>query len=390
MNLFIVPSWYPSPSNPSYGIFIKEQIIMLAKQRPDWKIGVSTWGQGDVEKLIWVKDHIRNLRKFNKHSLDKAKVHKKTGYIEYYQPALSWTKRFRKGNLADVIRCNELNYQAFALEYGKPDVIMVQASYPGILIADYLAKKYEVPIYLHIRLGGFMYENMLKDLGSMKEELLKATSKVKLIAVTSSFHRLEIQPRFPNTHPIANPVDVNHFQLGKNFGEYALAIGRFEEEKGFDLLIEALTKVPDLNVRIVGSGSQKNELSKKILELGLDARIQLHEESNREEVKMHLQGCKFLILPSRYETFGNVLLEAMACGKPIVATKCGGPIEIVTDACGYLSEVNSDDLGDKIQQMTENYHLFKSNEIRKIVIDKYPAEHWASQLEELLKMTLSK
>ena len=69
---------------------------MLAKEKPSWKIGVSTWGQGDDEKLIWLKDHFRNVSKFTRHGDDKAKETSINGFTEYYQPALSWTKKISK------------------------------------------------------------------------------------------------------------------------------------------------------------------------------------------------------------------------------------------------------------------------------------------------------
>lgn len=387
MNLFIVPSWYPSTSNPSYGIFVKEQVAMLAKERPHWNLGVSTWGQGDIQKLLWIKDHIKNFKKLQEHGLDKAGVIKQGGFTEYYQPALTWTKRFKKGNLKEIIRCNELNFQAYTLENGKPDVLMVQACYPGILIAEYLSAKYEVPVYLHVRLGGFMFENMLHDLGSMEKDLLAAVSKAKWITTTSNFQAKELKRWIFNPFTLYNPVNLDHFQLHDENDGYAVTIGRFENEKGFDLLLKAINKVPDLKVKIVGSGSEKEGLQKMIISLGLSDRVSILSEADRSEVKEYIQKSSFLILPSRYETFGNVLLEAMACGKPVVATRCGGPEEIITPTSGYLCEANADDLGEKISMMVKNFYSFDSVAIRKTVEDNFSPSNWINQLEKLLKET---
>ncbi|WP_436515503.1 glycosyltransferase [Ekhidna sp. To15] len=390
MNLFIVPSWYPSASNPSYGIFVKEQIAMMANQRPHWKIGVSTWGQGDQEKLLWIKDHVRNFSKVNKHGVDKAVVIEAAGFKEYYQPALSWTKKFRKGNLREIIRCNELNYQRHTLENGKPDVIMVQACYPGILIADYLSDKYDVPVHLHVRLGGFMFENLLEELGSIKPDLLTAISKAQLVTTTSHFHANEVQRWISEARALHNPVELDFFQLGESPEDYALAIGRLEEEKGFDLLIEAVSKIQNLKVKIVGTGTGKNKLAAKINSLDLKHRISLIGEADRMEIRDLIQKCQFLILPSRYETFGNVLLEAMACGKPVVATKCGGPEEILLPECGYLADINASDLRHQIERMVENLDTFNSHVIRKIMEERFSPAKWINCLEELLKQALAR
>ncbi len=360
-------------------------MAILAKHRPDWKIGVSTWGQGDPEKLIWIKDHFKNIKKINKHGSDSSSIKNSEGFIEYYQPALSWTKRFRKGNLREIIRCNELNYQAHTLEHGTPDVIMVQACYPGILIGDFLSKKYDIPIHLHMRLGGFMFEKMLSDLGSMKDSLLTSITRSKLITTTSDFHGNEVKRWIPESKTLYNPVDTSFFKPGEKAEDYVLAIGRLEPEKGFDLLLDAMEKVDGLNLKIIGSGSQEAALKVKIKQLSLDSRVEFLGEKSRVEVKDYLQRCQFFILPSRYETFGNVLLEAMACGKPVVATKCGGPQEIVSNETGFLSSVDANDLAEKLTLMQEQIPTFSEAVIREKTEELYSPEMWIHRLESLLR-----
>ena len=140
MNVFVIPSWYPSEPNPHYGIFNAEQVRFLAKSKPDWKFGVSTWGQGDFNKQLWAKDHIWNLSKVTKHNSDIGGVREVSKNVwEYYEPALSWTKKLKKGNLDNIIKASELNFQELSMEHGVPDLIWVQATYPGVFAAKYLS-----------------------------------------------------------------------------------------------------------------------------------------------------------------------------------------------------------------------------------------------------------
>lgn len=363
---------------------------MMGQLKPDWKIGVSTWGQGSNEKLIWIRDHYKNLTKLRMHQQDSSKTIKNEDFAEFYQPALSWTKRFRKGNLREIIRCNELNFQSHTQVFGKPDVLMVQATYPGVLIGEYLSEKYDVPFHLHIRLGGFMFEKLLSDLGNLRHQTLSAILKAGTVTVTSDFQANEIAKWVSGAKTLHNPVDTQFFDLAGKTGEYALAVGRLEHEKGFDLLVDAVAQLNGLSLKIIGNGSEKEALERKISQLKVEGRIDLIGEKDRAEVKSYMEGCQFLILPSRYETFGNVLLEALACGKPVVATKCGGPAEIVTKEIGLLSETSISGLRERIMTMMTTYQQFDPHQIRAFVVHKFSPNTWIKKLEVLLTAVAKK
>ncbi len=390
MNLFIIPSWYPSRSNPFYGIFIKEQIEMMARLRPDWNIGVSTWGQGDTRKLLWAKDHFKNVKKVIDHSYDESEVNKEGGFTAFYQPALSWTKRLAKGNLKEILRVNELNFQSHVMTFGEPNIIMSQACYPGILIAQYLSDKYKVPIHLHIRLGGFMFEQMLKDAGTLKLNILRGIESASLVTVTSSFQKESLIKWVKDCEVLYNPVDIDFFKPSNIVSEnYALVVSRLEKEKGIEMLLEAIKNASLLKVKIVGKGSLRKNLEHFIKKNELESEVELLGSKNREEILDLIRKSRFIIVPSQFETFGNIILEAMACGKPVIATRCGGPEEIILEDTGGLSDVSSDDLLDKITKMKTSW-AFDANKIRQYVINGYNPEVWVSRLENLLKNLLQR
>jgi glycosyltransferase involved in cell wall biosynthesis len=72
------------------------------------------------------------------------------------------------------------------------------------------------------------------------------------------------------------------------------------------------------------------------------------------------------------ETFGVVLLEAMLCGKPVIATRCGGPEDLVTPETGVLVDVaNSAALANAMNDLLENQNKFNPQEVRKSAIERY-------------------
>jgi glycosyltransferase involved in cell wall biosynthesis len=119
-----------------------------------------------------------------------------------------------------------------------------------------------------------------------------------------------------------------------------LAIGNLVEEKGLKFLVLAMTylikKRPDMLCVIIGRGVLKQDLQKQIHSLGLDANVTLPGGRSHSEIPLWLNACDLFVFPSIRESFGIVQIEAMACGKPVVATINGGSEEIVNSSVGIL------------------------------------------------------
>lgn len=111
-----------------------------------------------------------------------------------------------------------------------------------------------------------------------------------------------------------------------------VAMGRLDPQKGFDLLIEAFSKIaadfPDWKIRILGEGAQRPSLEQLIRDRQLEDRVQLAGWIS--DPLSVLSEAGFFVLSSRYEGFPNSLLEAMACGLPVVSFDCNdGPGQII-------------------------------------------------------------
>lgn len=116
-------------------------------------------------------------------------------------------------------------------------------------------------------------------------------------------------------------------------------LGRLVDWKAVDLLLEAFAKVqtsPPPTLEILGDGPMRASLEAQAARLGLDDRVRFSGWQAQTECARRLREADALVLPSLYECGGAVVLEAMACGKPVVATAWGGPLDYLDDSCGVL------------------------------------------------------
>ena len=163
------------------------------------------------------------------------------------------------------------------------------------------------------------------------------------------------------------------------------SIGRLTEQKGFDYLLEALAKIKEVECLIAGEGEEKENLEKKIKMLGLDRRVKL--VGLQKDVPQFLRSLDVFVLPSRWEGFGIVLLEAGLSGLPIIASRVDGILEIIEDGLnGWLFEKgNVEELADKLKKIlaepAARARLGKN--IREKVLDKFEIKKIVKQYEDL-------
>jgi glycogen(starch) synthase len=139
---------------------------------------------------------------------------------------------------------------------------------------------------------------------------------------------------------IPNGVTVEDFAdiSSSDSGSYVLAVGRLVPQKGFDVLLQAFAaaSLKGLGLVIAGDGPEHERLSLLAGRLGIRSRVRLAGGVPRHQIPRLLEGAKMLVLPSRGEPFGIVLLEAMACGLPAIATDAGGVTDFARDGDNAL------------------------------------------------------
>lgn len=119
-----------------------------------------------------------------------------------------------------------------------------------------------------------------------------------------------------------------------------VAVGRASHEKGFDVLLDAMALARahglDATVAIIGDGPETAALAARRDRLGLEAAVEFVGPLPRRQLHERLAGAHAVVVPSRNEGLGLVAVEALAVGRPVIASRVGGLVEVVTPGTGVL------------------------------------------------------
>jgi len=163
---------------------------------------------------------------------------------------------------------------------------------------------------------------------------------------------------------IPNPIIKLENKICKiNRNNKILYVGRLSDEKGIFELVEGFEifnkDFPNFKLDIVGDGHQRKNLSKFINSKHLNKQIKIIQWTNN--INKYYKSSKILVLPSFFEGFGNVLIEALNFNLPCVSTKNDGPKEILVNGkYGLLMKDNkANTINSSLRHVIKNYNLFK-------------------------------
>ena len=181
----------------------------------------------------------------------------------------------------------------------------------------------------------------------------------------------------------------------KEEGKLILFVGGLKHIKGLDYLLRAMRIIQERNLKtnlfLIGKGREREKLEELSVELDLNKHIQFLGEVANEKIPEYMAAADVFVLPSLSEGFPNVVLEAMAAGLPIVATRIGGLHEIVKDGQnGFLVEPrNPRQIADRVRLLLEDDELReRMSRDNKDRAKGYRWESIVSRLEELYQSLL--
>ena len=257
----------------------------------------------------------------------------------------------------------------FLLKKINPEIIHVQSIAIGV--PAFLAKKiFKKPYIVYCR-GSDVYLPWPRKSLISSVVLRNADS---VIALTEDMKRKIQEIWGIKTEVIPNGIVVERFKgLSKEDGrlkfgfekeeKIIIFVGTLKKVKGIKYLIEAMNIVvennPEAKLILIGDGEEKEELKKIVQELNLGEKVTFLGRKFNEEIPGYMVASDVFVLPSLSEGFPVTILEAMAAGLPIIATKVGGVPEIIKENDnGFLVEPqNSLQIAEKILLLFQNENL---------------------------------
>lgn len=362
MRVMEVCQEFPNGYYPQLGTFIKQSIDSISSQNVDITV-------------ISPKPFVLPFSAFPYHNFSRLPRIEHTERYDIHYPRYIYAvpKKY-------FYPITGISYAHFISRYAtenirpKPDLIHAHFSYPDGFAMIGLAKKWDVPLVISAL--GTIERKVAYEKSQTSKQIIKAMNFADRILSVSEDLRLHIINLGINENKVIvvpNGVDLEKFKpLGKENvrnllnlpvnKNIVLFVGALRTIKGVDFLIEAAKNFVNTNTELYLVG-RDDGLRKKLLKMAQELRItdfvKFVGPINHDDIPLWISASDILVLPSLSEGRPNVVLEALACEVPVVATDVGGIPELMIDGeTGYLVPAkDSRELSKKVNKLLEDVNL---------------------------------
>lgn len=333
MHILLLPSWYPANPSDVRGVFFRDQALALSAQ--GHKVGVVAPMMNSVRKLLSGRRREMTARRENDN-----------GVFTYRKDFWAALPRIPYGNYLLWRRAADQLLEQYIDEQGMPDIVHAHSAIFAGAVAAGWKNRFNFPVVLTEHSSAFA-RGILRQWQLRLAEKAAATADAR-IAVSPALGELlsTLLPSNSNDWNWIPNIVAERFRpegrqvLGQNNKIRFLNLALMTENKGQPDLLDAFARAfPDggnCELVFAGDGPLKKQLEEKARRLGISSRVQFPGRIPPADVPELLRSVDIMVVSSHYETFGLAAAEALMCGTPVVATRCGGPECIVEDGDGLL------------------------------------------------------
>ena len=377
----MITKWYPNSDDPQLGVFIQKHARTISRTN---KITV-LYAHG-IENT----SPIYKIEKQNELSLTEIIVYfrKNTGY---FSKSINGWRYFR--SIMKAFRMTTIDSEKF-------DVIQSYILLRTAIIGKLLSIKLKIPMVISEQWSGYAtgkYEAFSSLKKWVTRRLCNGSAGLSMVSLFLSKQMHEHKITNTNVAIIPNVIEktftpINSMHTTTNV---LLVADLVDEIKNISSVIRAVAKVKQKHsnfvLKIIGHGRDKELLIKLAESLDvLNTFVVFEGLKTNEEVYEYLKRCDFLVMNSRFETFSLICVEAMSCGKPVLATRCGGPEEFLTEETGIMIDVDREDqLTTNLELMLKHYHDFDTGKIMHAVESKFSEKTVGEEFNLFFRNALS-
>lgn len=381
MHILVLPKWYPGLPDPQLGDFICKQMLAVAALH-----------QVSVVHACAVEGLPEPYRQELDTSGGAWELH------AYYRPDRSTLGIKRKAiNFQRYRKAAMDGIERMLAERGKPDLIHAHILTRPAYAAWMLARKWDIPFIVseqsseHLKgtwqrkhaLGKYFDRFLFRQAAAstaVSPHLAAALEKAGL----GHGHAVvpNVIPGMDRPLPPAGPA--NHFMMVADLVDHVKNVSGV-----LNALALARSKGHDLKLEVIGGGADTEVLHAHANALGLQEHVIWHGRLPQAEVQPLMARTGTVIINSRFETFSVVTGEALACGKPVIATRCGGPEAFVTPENGLLIPVDDvPALCAAMVQMMQGHGRYAPEAIRASVGSRFSPEAVAQGFDQVYRQVL--
>lgn len=295
-------------------------------------------------------------------SVDTFRVEKFSENITIHFLDIKKNGNFHYQSMKDLLRYSFLAYRYCKKLKTQKEFDLIHAFF-GIP-CGYIAMKLRLPYIVSLRGSDVPFYNkrfQLLDTILFQRLSRKIWKNAKLVIANSdglkdlAFQTTPTQ----NIGVIYNGVDTEKFcpiaRKEENSVLRLVSTGRLIERKGYQYLLEAMKNISGVELTLVGDGNLRESLEKYALENSLN--VKFLGRCEQAKIVEILQNSDVFVLPSQNEGMSNSILEAMACGLPVITTNTGGSSELIQENGFIIEKENVKALEESIQKFIENKNL---------------------------------
>jgi glycosyltransferase involved in cell wall biosynthesis len=387
MNILIIPAFFQTRDKPTQGSFFMDQAIALKKAGHNVVIlYADTYSVKCIKDWVYYKEDNVEVTEGIKIYRRKAFCPLKHGIEGHREEFTKVIQELYNDNIAGKIEIDIIHAHC-----------CVWAGYAAMRLSE----KTKIPYVITEHATLFkLHSDKISQINNncIKEAFQKAS---KVICVSGEFRKLISRYRDEkDIEVVGNVVDCELFRPYSDNNNHSditfLTVCYMETEeqlykKGIDILLKAwqivIKSYPTAKIIIGGGGHAQAKVLEWCREYNITDSVEMAGSLERTQVAEYMNKCGFFVLPSRYETFGVVYIEAMACGKPVIAVKNGGPDDFVKEFNGILIEPeNVQELAKAMCMLIRNRDKYNPDAISEYVKQNFSSQAIAGRIVQIYQM----